>query len=737
MRRFPFSVVSIAVLGVISASVANAQQTQKQRDEQTIEQITITATPLNRTVLETAQPVSVLAGEDLRNNQAATLGETLNNVPGVNSTYFGPVSSSPVIRGLDGPRVKIVQNGLDASDASRVGPDHVVSTETSTATQVEVLRGPATLLYGSGAIGGVVNVVDNRLPRQRVYGLEGEAAYQFNSVADENLFNLSLDAGKDDFAFHIDAFDRDSDNYEIPGSAELGGEEENGELEGSSIEASGFTVGAGWIGDNARASFSYGRLDSLYGIPGHAHGEEHGDEHEDEHSEEEHAEEELVFADMQQDRFQAVLDWQNLPGTFKEVHWHNAYTDYQHSEIEDGMPGTTFANKTLESRLWTVHQPLDGWEGVIGLHYSDSEFEAIGDEAYTPPVDTRTIALFVLEEKRVGNFLWQLGARIEDAQHTPDNSFYTADEDHGEEINFSTMSFTALSASAGTVWTIDEQSSVAINYAYSQRAPSAAEIFSNGLHISTSTYEVGVGFEIEAEEDGFHIEQSTRAIEKEVSNNLDLTYRYVGEHVTFMASLFYNDVADYLFQQDTGLYISGEDVHGHEEEDEEHAGEHADEHGDEHADEHDDDLPVFIFQQQDAKLYGFEAELDWHLDENWRIDVFADYTRAKLDSGNVPRIPAMRFGAELHYEADNWHAELSATRYAKQDNIAAYETETEGYTLVSASVNYYTQVGNNELIFFLKGNNLTDQEARVHQSFLKDEAPLPGRAVTTGVRLSF
>jgi iron complex outermembrane receptor protein len=711
-----------------------------QKDEQSIETLVITANPIGRSVLESATPVTILGGEALDNSQAATLGETLKGLPGVNSTYFGPVASSPIIRGLDGPRVKVLQNGLDTSDASRVGPDHVTTVEASTATQIEVLRGPATLLYGSGAIGGVVNVVDNRLLRERQENINGEVATSYDSVSNEKMLSGDINAGIGNFAFHADGFSRDSDDYDIPDEASDPDSDSVGTLENSAIDASGGTVGIGWIGDDVNVAFSYAHLDNEYGVPGHEHDhEEEEEEHDDEdHDEEEHDEEESVFARLKQDRYQSRVDWQNIDGPFTQVQWLNAYTDYEHSEIEDGAVGTTFSNEAKESRLWAKHTPLSGWEGVVGVHYTSSDFSALGEEAFTPSTKTTSTALFVLEEKQAGAFLWQLGARFEYSKHQPDNNFFSeeehddedADEEH-EEIHFADQSFNASSFSAGVVYTLNKKSSLAFNYARSERAPSAAEIFSNGLHISTGTYEVGAGFEIELDDDGYELVQSTKSVDKEISNNVDLTYRYQDDTISADVSIFYNDIANYLYEQDTGL--DSEQLHGHEDEEEE----------DEH-DHEEDATPVFIFRQQDAVLYGFEAQLDWHLNENLRIESFADYTRAKLDEAasedgnrNVPRIPAMRLGMELHWETDNWHAELGATRYATQDKFASYETQTDGYTLVSVAMNYYTTVADSDVTLFVKGNNLTDRVARVHSSFLKDVAPLPGRSFVLGARVNF
>lgn len=722
---FNLSKITLLILAVTASQPALSQEKPIQKDEGDIEKLIITASPLGRSVLQSATPVSILSGDELEMNQSATLGETLKSVPGVNSTYFGPVSSSPIIRGLDGPRVKVIQNGLDSSDASRVGPDHVTSNETSTATQIEVLRGPSTLLYGSGAIGGVVNVVDNRLPKTRQDETSGRVSALYDSVSNERSVSTDLNGGSGDLAWHLDAFKRKTDDYDVPEFALEDGDIID-TIDNSDIDSQGFTFGAGWIGDDVTVALSYGRLETDYGIPGHSHDDHEEEDHDDEeHDEEEHEEEQEVFARMKQDRVQSMVDWKNLSGLFTEVHWHSAYTDYQHSEIEEGMVGTTFANDSLESRLWAKHKAANGWEGVVGLHYTNSEFSAIGEEAFTPSTDSTNTALFVLEEKSIGDFLWQLGGRVEHVSHKPDNDFFI---DNEVDADFKDLTYTAASASAGFVYKVNDNQSLALNYAYSERAPSSAEIFSNGLHISTSTYEVGAGFDLEIDDSDpddieFTVVQSSHSVDKEISNNLDITYRIQTDNLQANFSVFYNQIDNYLFQQNTGL-----EYHDHEVEEDGH--------------DEEEGTPVYAFNQQDTVLYGFEADVDWHLNENLRVSGFTDFTRAKLsdnddDNENLPRIPPMRFGAELHWEQDNWHAELGATYYSKQDKITDYETQTDGYTLVSASFNYYLPLGDNDLTFYVKGNNLTNELAKVHSSFIKDVAPLPARSFVLGAKVNF
>ena len=719
-----------------------------------MEVIDVYATPLHSSSIESALPVNVISGDELRLKQASTLGETLKNEVGVHSSYFGPVSSSPVIRGMDGPRVLITQNGLDVGDASRVGPDHAVSAEAGTAQQVEVLRGPSTLFYGSGAIGGVVNVVDNRVPTT----IDNQIDYllKHNDVADENEATLNINTGYKSLAVHLDAFWRESNDYKIPGYAtaedshddhdeehdEEGHEDEHveeeikGLLENSASKSSGFTIGSSYLFDAGYVGLSYGRMERTYGIPGHAHSEHEEDEHDehDEHEETEmeHNEEGAVFGDLVQDRYQLLSEISFEDSFINRLMSKVAYTDYQHQEIEGGEVGTQFNNEMLETRFDLYHQAVDGWKGAWTLHYKENDFKAIGEEAFTPPSTTESIAVAWLEEKHVDNVLWQLGARIEHVELSASGEVESHDE-HGdeldghdeEELHFNKQSFTPISASLGAVWEYSAGYNVGFSAAFSQRAPSASELFSNGAHIGTSTYEVGALFEVHEEDYELHVELSDQNVELETAYNLDITWRKFEGDFGFVASAFYNHIDDYYYQANTGLFAED----GHEDHDEALEEDHADE---------SEGLPVYVFQQNNVVMYGIEAELFYQVTPSLKATLFTDYIHAKLTDGdNLPRIPPMRIGGQFNYITDEYSAELSATHYFKQSDTAELETETDGYTMLDANFNYFINNVGDDMVAFLKVNNITDEEARVHTSFLKNVSPLPARGVTVGIRGSF
>ncbi len=704
-----------------------------------MENIDVYATPLHSSSIESALPINVLSSDELRLKQASTLGETLKGELGIHSSYYGPVASSPIIRGLDGPRVMVTQNGLDVGDASRVGPDHVVSSDASTATQIEVLRGPSTLFYGSGAIGGVVNVVDNRIPTT----IDNQADYFFkhNDVADENEASLNVNTGieldKDSsIAFHVDAFYRESNDYKIPssfsdedehdeheeeeGHDEHEDDEHSNTLDNSSSRAKGFTIGTSYIVDNGFIGFSYGNLDRKYGLPGHGAHEEEEEHEEDEHEEEEHEEE--VFIQVKQDRYQLLSD---LSFDHKWLHRLTsklAYTDYMHQEIEDGGVGTTFKNKLFESRFDFYHSLINDWKGALTLHYKTSDFEAIGEEAFTPPSTTDMLALAWLEEKHFGDVLVQIGARAEHITleaESLDNTISLTKE-------LSEQSFTPISTSLGMVWNYTQGYNLGMSLGYSQRAPAASEVFSNGAHIATSTFELGALFEVN--ELTGQVGLSDKKIDLETSLSADFTFRKFEGDVGIVVSAFYNRIDDYYYQRNTGLTNEIFEEEGHDENES-----LEDEHGHE-----DDAFDIFAYEQSDVDLYGIESEFIYQVTPNFKAKLFGDYIRAKLTSGdNLPRIPPLRIGTEFNYTGEKFSATLTAQRYFDQNKIAENETSTDGYSMIDANVNYYVDGIGNDLVLFLKVDNITDEEARVHTSFLKDSVPLPARGFSVGVRGSF
>ncbi len=653
-------------------------------------------------------PSHVERGIDLRASAQTSLGETLADQPGVNSSYHGPGSSRPIIRGLGGSRVRVLESGLGSGDASTTSPDHAPSVEAMAADRIEVIRGPATLLYGGSAVGGVVNIEDGRVPREiPAHPVIATLTLRGGTVADERNAAGRVDGAAGRIALHLSGLYRKTQDYAIPGLASIDelhppGEEEEDEegpeealpgiLPNSSVETARFAGGLSYVGDNGFIGVSFLGYDSDYGVPGgHGHGEEEGERHEDEDEEDEeegHAGEEGdVRVDLRQRRADFMAGWR-LGGNFlKGVEARFGVTDYQHFEIlVDEVSGdrdieTRFFNNEWEGRLQVEHALAEGSRGAFGIHARNRDFEAIGEEAFVPPSSTLEFAAFLFEEFSVGRFGLQTGARFE-TRATEAEGVARRRNDRG------------FSASLGGVFEASEAVSFVVSAARSAKLPSAEELFSNGPHLATRVFELG-----------------DPELEPELGLSLDAAIRIGTESVRTELSVFSNSFDGFTYQAFTG--------------------------------EEEDGLVVALWSQADAVFTGFEAHAEVELfhygDGHFVMDAFGDYVRAELTANDqpLPRIPAFRFGAGLGHESPAWHGHVRARRTAGQERVAAFEEPTDGYTLIDASVGYRIFQGRVAHDIVLSGTNLTDREARSHTSFLKELAPFPGREIRLTYQLSF
>ena len=734
VNKHPLAILIGSILATGAPVVAQEVQ-EHDHTHENLERIVVTASPLDRTAIESAQPIYVLSGDALRESQAATLGETLRNLPGLQSTYYSPTSSSPVIRGLDGPRVRILQNGLDVGDVSRGGPDHAVSVETSTAEQIEVLRGPATLLYGSGASGGVVNVVDNRVPRSPIDRLEGSVSAGVGSAANERTLAASLRHGTGDFAFHIDGFKRDADDYRVPEFVNPDGERTT-LIENSFTDDLGGTIGASYIGSRGFIGASYGRLEREYGIPGHSHdhddGHDHGHADDDDHGHE-HGD---VFANMVQDRVQVLGQLDSPLRGIERVNLNFAYTDLTHEEVEGASVESAFSSEQTELRITARHQAIAGWRGAFGIQARFEDYQAYGAEAFTPSTETDLFGAFWLTERSFGDMTYELGARAEHVRLSTSG--------------LDDITYRPISASAGMSYRVNDELRLTGIVAYSERAPQAAELFSNGSHYATRTYDIGGVYEIHGDhshdghddhhDDGhahggdYHLAFASRPLDKERSSNIDLGAHYDGLRWHLNANVYYNRIDNFIYNHNTGLWSSQLDAdltHGHE---------HGDgfEHGHDHSHEP-SGLMVYQYAQVDAELYGYEVAAHFLLNEEWHFGAWADSTRAKISSGgNLPRIPAQRTGLDITYKQPNWDVKATYTQYWAQNDVAEDEATTDSFGILSAYLNFYPQTtGLHDIAFYLKAENLSNRLGYVHNSFIRDHAPLPGMNIGAGVRITF
>jgi iron complex outermembrane receptor protein len=686
---------TVAVAAYVVPPAASAQTDEDAHHE--IDQIIVTATPLSRTVEDLAQPTSVLYGNELAKKQSTSIGETLSQEPGLSSSYFGPISSRPVIRGQFGERVRVLSNGLDSLDAAALSEDHQTTVEGLLADRIEIIRGPATLLYGSGAAGGLVNVVDTRFieeplsdPFSAALALGADTAVGNRDAAFRARF------GSGGVAFNADYFIRSTDNIEIPGYAESallraieeaeGGEEEEGEVEAfgevenTDSETSGGALGVFFVGERGFFGVSLSTFDSEYGIPGHHHHEE-----EEPLPGEPEEEEELVRIDLEQTRVDAKgeydLDGEILSG----IRIRAAVNDYEHMELEGAETGTLFDVQGTDGRIELRHAKWGNLEGAFGVQYKRIDFDAIGDEAFVPASDTKRTSLFLFEELAVSDSLVLQGsARLED-QSISGASLGESYDDN------------AFGASIGAVWRPVDDIRVSVNLASTERHPNAAELYADGPHVAAQRYERG------------SVTLGNGILDKEQSTNLDLTVHGDTGRLEWSITGFVNAVDDYILLRPTALEI--------------------------------DEFQVFDFGQADVEFTGIEAEAlleIWDKDDShMHIRLFTDFVNGEEDAtgANLPLIPPRRLGVGLHGGWDKFDASLDAIFAGDQDDVAENELPTEGYTLLNASLSYtFADPG---LYLFLRGSNLLDEDIRQHTSPLKDLVPLPGRSMHVGLRYEF
>lgn len=669
----PSHCLRIAVVAMLAAAGAHAQESK-------VETVIVTSTALHENPLEVAQPTSVVAGDELRRQIAASIGETLAGELGVSSTYFGPSASRPVIRGLGGYRVQVLQDGAAALDVSSLSQDHAVSIESVVSQQIEVIKGPAALLYGSGAAGGLVNVVTNRIPTEATAApISGAVELRGDSATGERTGALSLDGGTGSLALHADYFDRQTDDVRIPGFAQSDilrrqllaeGEEPDdthGRLRNSASESRGGALGASLVDDAGFGGVSWSRYESTYGIPA----------------------EEQAFIDMKQDRFDAKGEWRAAAAWLDTLHLSGAYSDYTHTEFEaPGVPGTVFNQNSYELRAAADHHWGNDWRGTIGAQYVDIDFEALGEEAFVPASITRASSVFAFEERHFDKWTLELGARAEHQTLKPAADTGLPDYDK-----------TAFNLSTGLVFQLAEDRSLALNLTHTERHPQAAELYADGAHIAAGRVEIG-----------------SAGLKKEKALTADLSLRGTGDGVRWTVNAFYNDYSNYIYLDPTGEVEQGEEAEA---------------------------LPIFEYLQAGARLYGYEAEVIFPLlaadsGNSLELRLASDYVRGKLDGGNnLPQIPPLRFGAGLHYESGALHAGLEAMYNSKQNDVIHNELPTDGFMMLDADVSYRLPLGSKHLLLFARGSNLLDKDARLATSPLKDIAPLPGRSFHIGARAEF
>ncbi len=667
------------------------------KDIYQLDDVFITGTGIKQSTSKFARPVTELSGDALRVKIGQTLGETLSNEPGITSQSFGAGVGTPVIRGQSGSRVRVMQNSLGNNDVSSLSPDHANGVDPIIAERVEVLRGASTLLYGSGAIGGVVNVIDNRIPEKVPDKLLGGAGEQrYDSATTESSSALKLEGGKDKFAYHVDGFYRDQGNTHLGGQPidEAAARATDPTLEGTAVldnpfgllnnsnaRSRGGSAGASMIGDVGLAGAAINSLEKNYGIPPNGTGSA------------------PVRIQLNQTKYD-VKGQLNKPFAFAEaVRMKLGYTDYKHVEISGGVPATTFLNKTYESRLELEHQPLGIVKGVLGFQSANSQFSALGTETIVPKSAIDSYGLFAVESFALGKVTYDLGLRGEWQGIAP-------------ETIYSSVSYIPLSGSVSALWDITRQHQLSLAVTQSQRAPQIQELFSNGVHDATMSYEKG-----------------NVNLRKEISYNLDLGYKFNADWMTSELTLFHNWVNDYIYQQQARyVFNEGLPAPGFEPSCTGALGAC---------------LPVLQSTQANAVFRGFEAKTVLPLLQNRYgavdLTLFGDYTRGSFDQGgNVPRMPPLRYGWQLSYAKGDWSSDVRLTRGEAQTYAGDNQSNTPCYSLLNLGAQYQlASFHESQVMLFAKGKNMLNENIRNSTSYLRNFAPDPGRSAEIGIRVIY
>jgi iron complex outermembrane receptor protein len=634
-----------------------------------IQQVVVTASPLrNGEGDQILTPAKVLAGDELRDKVGSSLGETLQNELGVSASAFGAGASRPIIRGMEGSRVKMLENGMATSDVSGLSNDHAVASEGAVARQIEILRGPAALLYGSGAIGGLVNVVNERIPTALEPRLTGQVESRLSTVDNGKDVSGTLDGAVGKIGLHLDGNARNTDDYQIP-DRRVANDPASAmnRLPNSDTKERNIGIGGSYIDDWGYAGLSASHLTNFYGIPT----------------------DEGSHIAQRQNRYDFDSVVKNPLAGFESARVKAGYTDYHHAELDDGVPATLFSNKSFESRVELTHEPITrlGLHGTFGVQTENTHFSALsaqGGPDTVPVTHSTTQATFLVEEWSQGPLRWNAGLRYENVDRKP--------------VGNRERSFDLGSGSIGALWPFTKGYSFGATLSYAQRAPATDELYSDGPHDATLTFDVG-----------------NPDLHKEISRNVELSLQKTSGLLRWRVNAYRNNVDNFIYGHVTDASFDEDGNPG-------------------------GDFRQRLFQQAKAHIQGAEAEMTWNqVGMGWNGRVFADTSRGYLDdAGNLPLQPADRVGAAIGYRQPHWRAGLDWTHARGQERLASFETSTTpSYNQVNANLSYTQKLENLDLTYFVSAKNLLNEDIRLSTSLLKDISPLPGRNVTFGVRAKF
>ena len=655
-----------------------------------LKEIPITANPLELLSEEMVRPIYIMNGINLQNNRNSSLGSTLEAIPGVSNSGWGDNLGRPVIRGMGRNRIQILNNGMQIRDVSNMSGDHGIALDTLAAEQIEIIRGPESIIYGGGAIGGVVNIIDYRIHPEFVEGIIGKYDTSYGGANNQSSGSILVDIGSENTMFHLDLYNRDTKNLKIPGfsvSERLANSDPEFNrdafgkdiLQNSYSDSGGGGLGATYFFDKGFTGISFAKHEQEYGT----------------------ILEDGAYIDLASDNYKYDLEVRDLSNLINKVKFKLSYNDYQHQEMEDGSVNSDFFDQGTDGKVEVVHSLLSQSGGIVGMNFGAFRFSQ-KNGSFIANNQRNNIGLYALERYAVRNHQLTFGLR-HDYQAYDANSFISDDgaavsggAETSTPFSASKKTFNNTSMSFGTSSKLSENWSLGFSLAHTERAPAQDELFVYGKHHATET-----------------IEHGDRNLKDERSNSIDATLSWENQGNAFSLTPYFTDFSSYIALLDTG------EVQYHD-----HGGV-------------EEALKVFQHQNIPAEFYGFEFQGNINLSPNYGLSYWGDYVRAKnKNGGDLPRIPPLSLGSGLFYQWNTLQANINIEHKFSQSDIEVNELKTDDYTNLSMTVNYQLPFAK-EFNFFIKGDNLLDDQKRDHASFLKDKTLMGQRNFSLGLSGSF